>query len=217
MKKFIGTLVGAVLLFLACSPDVENHHPLQEDGSVSHLERLPLSPGNGDNPYDHRGRMYREALLLYLNAPAVATSKGPGAETGDSGTWQDLTSLLADSGLGTGAQASLLGFIETLLALQPEGYAVLYDTLVDFETGVMGCPEFTGLDKQVLLSFASLVRHAAYPSENVRTPPEVEDEDWDLSVANFMTMVQLALEPTHDEDTGSFVSSPDTGPLGQGQ
>lgn len=211
MRKLTCTIAGAALMFFACSPDAETQYYQQVASIVPPSELMPLSPENVDNPYDHVGPMFQETVSRHLNGQNAATGKGTGQEYGDSGPWQTLAALLANSGLSPDGQVGLLGFVETILTQQHEGYPILYTTIVDFETWVMDQSGLTVFDKQVILTFASLVRHATYPDVTAQTSTEVEDEDWDLSVGNAIGLIYLALEHTYDGDTSSLAPSKDTG------
>ena len=89
--------------------------------------------------------------------------------------------------------------------------------MVTYEAHSMDDPVLMDLDKQFILTFASMIRYASYPEIYEQGISGVEDEDWDLSIPNAKEVVQMVLEHTHNEDTGSLVPSPDTRPLIHGQ
>ncbi|MEH6680367.1 MAG: hypothetical protein V7724_07445 [Sediminicola sp.] len=223
MKMFICTLAGTALILFSCSTDGE-HYPHSIDNPYS-LQKVPsTAPWNNENAYDPIGRSYWEALSSSkhggmvtglgqkINGIASTSSERPNKKklspshpsnkyaiaTIDS--IQDLQSIITGSDLTLEVQDSLFDFAMDVLDIQYDGYGTLYDFIIGYEAMVAAHTTFTERDKQVILTFSSLVRHAPYPGNTTMSEDEDEedDEDWDLSVGNIMQYIQIALDGTAD-------------------
>tara|TARA_R110002020_G_scaffold113688_1_gene261521 strand:+ start:9529 stop:10119 length:591 start_codon:yes stop_codon:yes gene_type:complete len=195
---------------------MDNPYSLQTEPSTA--------PWNHDNAYDSIGRSYWERLNSFesqiagisesldqkineqVDAPSDRRDKNYGSPVNPSDKYamatidsiQDLEAIITGSDLTLEAQDSLLDFAVALLDMQDEGYGDLYDFIISYEAMVAAHTTFTERDKQVILTFSSLVRYAAYPGSTSMTEDgdEEEDEDWDLSVGNIMQYILIALDGT---------------------
>lgn len=221
MKKFTCLIAGAVMILFSCSTDETLYHDTVGTSNVLSQE-LHFSPNNNKNPYDPVGELYRRALKQYVKTgkapsqhqlemeinsllpggrlpgkrPVPATTQSHKTETVSDDSWQTLETMISDSGLSPAAQAGLLDFIETLLVIQYDGDQALHNYITGYESLVMGHPSLTEVDKQVVLTFTALVRHASYP--DMDEEPVVilteQDDDWDYSMGNIVSFMIIALE-----------------------
>ena len=76
------------------------------------------------------------------------------------------------------AKLSLIDFIHSFLLLfkQEDGYALLYDFVVQYERSVLTDPIFTETDKQIILTTTSFARHSTY--ETITESTAIIDPDW---------------------------------------
>jgi hypothetical protein len=193
MKQSVYTLTIILLLCIACSPDEQapNYQFLKE--SIPLKAHKAYSPDNNDNPYDEIGRLYREAQLVTLSGSSIDYISWQRVD------WQTFHAEIADSGLSQKARTSLLDFIHTIGKIQHEGYLFFYDSMVSYEAQIMHDTIMTDLDKQIILSFTSVIRHGNYPNMTIQATTGVEDEDWDLSIPNAFGAVQTILKHVEGE------------------
>lgn len=211
ISEYIFTTV--LLLCMACSPDQETYHrELEAMESLS--GRMLLSPENSDNPYDDLGRIYRVSYLGTNTGPAL----GKGSKRRGNGTDPRplIHTLSIGWGLSTPAQNRFRDLVDTILSVSYDNYPSFHAKMVTYEAHTMRDPILTELDKQYLLTFASMVRHASYPGTNVQSTSGIEDEDWELSIPNAMGVVPTVLEHVAGQDIDSISPSPDKGPSNPG-
>ncbi|KAB5484214.1 hypothetical protein [Flagellimonas hadalis] len=209
MKLSEYILITVLLLCMACSPDQETYEAM---GSLS--DRMLPTPENSDNPYDDVGRIYRASLPgTHTGYPLGTGSKRRGNATDPRSS---LHTLSIGWSLSTPAQARFRELVDTILSASHDGYAPFHAKMVTYEAHTMDDPILTDLDKQYLLTFASLVRHASYPETNVQGTTGIEDEDWDISIPNAMEVAPSALDPVAGQDTDPIFPSPDKGPSNPG-
>src|SRR5690606_11706083 len=98
------------------------------------------------------------------------------------------------------AQVTLKNYITVLLDFDPSDYNDLYVYIIDYEAQILEDALLTAEDKQVILSFSSIVRFTAFGDGAITTQSEDEDdddeddeEDWDISVPNIMDWLLTVL------------------------
>lgn len=187
MKQSVYTITIILLLCFACSPDEQttNYHIFEE--LKPDTTNMTLSPDNNDNPYDEIGRIYRNNQLNALPDTSF-----------DDMTWQELEGpnlqiVVKDLGVSHKVQSHIMDFVHTLGNIQHKEYAVLYHSMVSYEAQIMDDPVLTDFDKQVILSFTSIIRHASHPMATSESASEVEDEDWDISTPNSSVVIQSVM------------------------
>ncbi|MER3374052.1 MAG: hypothetical protein RIM83_05385 [Allomuricauda sp.] len=203
-------LTTVLLLCMACSHDQETYEAME---SLS--GRMLPTPENSDNPYDDLGRIYRASHLGTHTGYRLGTgSKRRGNATDPR---PSLHTLSIGWGLSTPARTRFRDLVDTILSASYNSYPSFHAKMVTYEAHSMDDPVLMDLDKQFILTFASMIRYASYPEIYEQGTSGVEDEDWELSIPNAKEVVQMVLEHIHDEDMDSLVPSQDTGPLDQGQ
>lgn len=218
MKNLIYLTIVSILLF-SCSTEEPFYHggtDVPQSASKDHH----LMPHNNNNPYDRIGLQHRETLGHYLKNTGNAGQQGSvGAQApftdknsllGKGPTkamlqsskttldvydpWQALEEMIANSGLTSAAQSSLIDFIDTVMLIRKEGYGALYDYIIGYEFLTMGHPSFTRYDKSTILTFTSLVRHGTYAHSMASTDTEGEpDDDWNNTIGNIIGYLEIAL------------------------
>ena len=211
MKKSVYALTTIILLCIACSPDEQTPSYQFLEEAVPLKEYKAFSPDNNNNPYDEMGRIYRKILLEPIPATSINETSWQGRN------WQTFHAEITDIGLSQKAQTSLLDLVDTMGKFQHEGYPFFYDSMVSYEAQIVDDTIMTDLDKQVILSIASIVRHVSYPNMNIQATTGVEDEDWDLSIPNAFGVVQTVLEHVEGQDSNSLVPLSDNKPYIQEQ
>ena len=209
MKKFAYIFLAALILCMSCDPDLETHHPMLE-ARESPSQRTLYTPGNSDNPYDHVGRTYRESMTRAF--PDIALTGILGQEGDTTNLWQLSQTLIIDFGLSTQAQTSLGALVDTMINNRYNEYSGFHDKMIAYEAKIIGKTALTDMDKQVILSFTSMIRHVNYPEPNVQGTSGVEDEDWDLSIPNAKEVVRTVLEHIEVPDSGYPVLVSSYGP-----
>lgn len=220
MKNFKCLIVCAFMMLFSCSTEETFYHDQVDAANSFSKESLPL-PVNNSNPYDWVGERYRETFEQYVKvgdyaskeqleatvnkdflednnllgkqtAPSAYQSYKEDSNTND--PWQTLQNIIANSGLTPAAQASLLDFIDAILVIQGDGYGVLYDYIIGYESLVVEDISFTERDKQVILNFTSLVRHGSYSYSTLTVTTETEpDDDWNNAIGNLIGYMEIAL------------------------
>lgn len=215
MKIFKCSMACALMILFSCSTEETFYLDQVDTTDPFSKELLPL-PNNNNNPYDWVGELYRQTFEQYMMTGnyssreqlerAVSeyflennalTGKEPVPALHQSNKMdgeQTLEGIISGSGLSPAAQANLLDFIETVLVVQDDGYGVLYGYFTGYESLVTGNLSFTERDKQVILTFTSLVRYGSYPYSTVNTATEDEpDDDWNNTVGNMIGYIEIAL------------------------
>lgn len=215
MKIFKCSMACALMILFSCSTEETFYHGQVDATDPFSKESLPL-PNNSNNPYDWVGELYRQMFEQYMKSGDYSSleqltvavngyflenntlsGKGPfpALQQGnkvDGG--QTLEGIISGSGLSPAAQANLLDFTETVMAVQDDGYGALYGYIIGYESLVTGNLSFTERDKQVILTFTSLVRYGSYPYSTVSTATEDEpDDDWNNTVGNMIGYIEIAL------------------------
>jgi len=190
---------------MACSHDQETYEAME---SLS--GHMLFSPENSDNPYDDLGRIYRTSQLGTNTGPEL----GIGSKRRGNATQPRplLHTLSIGWDLSTPAQNRFRELVDTVLSASYDSYPSFHAKMVTYEAHTMDDPVLTDLDKQYLLTFASMVRHASYPDTNVQSTSGIEDEDWELSIPNAMGVVQMVLEDIERQHTNAVVPVLDTDP-----
>lgn len=217
MKNLKYVIVCAVMLLFSCSTE-ETFYQEGIDTTNPFLEGSSSLPGNDKNPYDRVGKHYREALEQYLKTGNHAYREQLEKEINENfmgnnnlverravyhgnkmslvtdDPQQILQDIIANSGLTLIAQTSLLDFIDIILTIQDDGYGVLYNYIIGYESIVIDHTSLTERDKQVILTFSSLVRQAfySYSMENMTTGDE-PDDDWNNTIGNIIGYLEIAL------------------------
>src|SRR5690606_16637940 len=131
-------------------------------------------------------------LLEKRTSPSAYQGNKKDSDTND--PWQKLQDIIAKSGLTPTAQVSLLDFIDAILVILDDGYGVLYDYIIGYESLVSDHISFTERDKQVIQTFTSLVRHGSYSYSTLTVTTETEpDDDWDNTIGNLIGYMEIAL------------------------
>lgn len=204
MKCLFKLWLLVVILMTSCS---------SENGSFTNLyeeDQAKDAPSNPRNPYDFVGENY---LRLLQKQPLLSPS-GRDDTLKQSGTIQSVLSkqdstvysidalwdLINQSELTLPAKGTLKNYITVLLDSDPSDYNDLYVYIIDYEAQILEDALLTAEDKQVILSFSSIVRFAAFGDGAITTQSEGEDddeddeEDWDISVPNIMDWLLTVLD-----------------------
>ncbi|SFB79838.1 hypothetical protein SAMN04487891_102394 [Flagellimonas taeanensis] len=219
MKNVAYFIAGAALMLFSCSTDETLYHN-GRDVPNSLSGQLPPLPENDSNTYDLIGEIYREALDRYLKTggipnlnqlrvemaslflgharlpgkrPATPAHQINKMDIAANDPWHTLEEIIVNSHLTSGAQASLLDFIGTVLVPQYDGHDILYSYITGYESLVMEDADLTEEDKRVILTFSSLVRHNSLFTITKEGDP---DDDWDNMVANMIDFIIIAMEDT---------------------
>lgn len=205
MKNF---LVCIVLPFLVVSCSTDSEFNASEEINSIGLEESPSSkiPENQANPFDAKGKKYRELLDIYWANNGVPNSaleiskqihfvsmnlKRGGFSNKLSTTiqaeeitriindpLQHLTEIVGASSLGDEAKLVLIYFIESLIEHKEYDYEAMYDHIVSYETFVMNSPALTEKEKEFLLSVTAISRYS------MDAESKHKDRDWEISVGN---------------------------------
>lgn len=104
-----------------------------------------------------------------------------------------LDNAIAFSGLSSFGKVRMQNFTESLLHYRGEkaSYGTVYKFITDFEDSIIGNEAFTDSDQKILLTTASLCRHAFYFA-SVHKKRKPRDRDWDISVGHISLAVDFA-------------------------
>lgn len=172
------------------------------------------NPANPANSYDIAGKIHNDLLDAY---PAASFGTGTisqvshkidsisalnndllGLETNLPVSFSEIQQIIdspqlkleqaiANSGMTTAAQASLSGFMASLLLWDADEYGEIHQSIVSFEASVISEPQFTAEDKRIILTTSSIARYSLYYAK------ERKDKDWETSVGNRVGAVQGAI------------------------
>jgi|GEM_PF-2916032 len=191
MKNIISVYLLAFVSLTSCSTKNETYNDLYGEEQT-----LIITPENHKNPYDYIGAQYLKLDQedLQKNGLTNRFNSIQNKSTNSDYTIYSnntLTNLISASQLTLPARESLLGFTSTVLNLNQESYSILYTYIVNYENEVVDSNIYYTEDKRIILSFASIVRYAAYQNSFIQTQSEgdddeeeIEDEDWNISVGN---------------------------------
>lgn len=189
----------AVVLTTSCSTDNASYSNLYED------DQTLTVPKNYNNPYDFIGALYVESIKNFTSSDDIEknnTSKLFDMFSGMS--YEDdiveenpmitLTDLIAQSQLTLAAQESLLDFTLAVLNYNQGNYTNLYTFIINYETQILNSDVYNHEDKRIILSFSSIIRHAAFKNDSIQILSEGEDdEDWDTSMGNLIGWLAYVL------------------------
>jgi hypothetical protein len=205
MKNF---LVCIVLPFLVISCSTDSDFNTSEEINSIGMEESPSSkiPENQANPFDAKGKKYRELLDRYWTDNGVPNSaqeiskqihfvsmnlKSGGFSNKLNATisaeeitgimddpLQHLTEIVGTSSLSEEAKLVLIHFIKSLIEYKEYDYEAMYDHIVSYETFVMNSPALTEKEKEFLLSVTALSRYSTDEESKHK------DRDWEISVGN---------------------------------
>ncbi|SHM51665.1 hypothetical protein [Flavobacterium saccharophilum] len=174
-----------------------------------------LNPENPANVYDIAGKIHNDILDVYLsgnysyNTIAQISQKVDSIAALNSDLLNMGTSLpcnfqeiqetvndpqikleqaIANSLMTNAAKISLSNFMDSILLLETNEYAVIHQSIISFEASVISNTQFSNEDKRIILTTSSIVRHSTYYAK------ERKDKDWETSVGNRVGAVQGALE-----------------------
>lgn len=171
-------------------------------------------PFNYSNPYESMGVLHNEVLSQYMELEIppqeletialrvqLLMNQHQGAFGIFQASWIDLSAIeailenpetslediLSNSNLSSGAKNSLYDFIDTLLLMSDEEFSEIFAFITAYESDVINHVNLTAMEKEVILTVTSIVRHSIY-FEKGR-----DDGDWVTSVGNIVAAIKGAL------------------------
>ena len=205
MKNY---LLCAILSFAAisCSTEAEVDPSVTSDSNPSILHTKSQIPHNNANPFEGRGKEYFDLLTIYLDTNKVPnsasemteqikflfqnydtilyTSRSTASLTSKQVTMvlsepeKQLIAILENGSLSSEAKEELILFVKALLTQQDSEYVEQYNYIVSYETKILENKTLSAVEKESILSVASVSRYALYANSKHR------DRDWEISVAN---------------------------------
>ena len=205
MKNY---LLCAILSFatISCSTESDVDPSLTSDSNRSILHSKSQVPHNNANPFEGRGQEYFDLLTIYLDnnkVPNSATemteqiqfmfqnydtkryaSRSTASLTSKqvamvlSEPEKQLIAILESCSLRLEVKEELIHFVQALLTQQDSEYLEQYNYIVSYETKILENTTLSAVEKETILSVASVSRYALYANSKHR------DRDWEISVAN---------------------------------
>lgn len=177
-----------------------------------------LTPENPENVYDYAGKLHNDLLETYLagnyqystiaqiseQVEAIAAANSEVAllnlEPNLPADLEEIQEIInnpqakldeaiANSSMTSAAKNSLTGFMNATLLWENEAYGVIYQSIVSYESSVMGNSNLSDEDKRIILTTSSIVRYSLYYDTQ---PPH--DEDWESNVGNRVGGVSGAID-----------------------
>lgn len=217
-------LICSILLcfLISCSADSDlKKSEINNSTSVKSKTSL-LSPENKANLFDSKGKEYYDALTFYQEQNQfpnsiteitdqirfVSSQFGKGGVTSKSViSFNDtiVESIMSDpdnsmiqivqgSLLGLAAKASLINFLQGLIAQRQLEFGITCNYIVAYEDTILESNSMIEDDKETILTITSISRYSLY-SESER-----KDRDWEKSAGNKM------IQPFFSNNETSIIS-----------
>ncbi len=102
------------------------------------------------------------------------------------------TDIITGIDISISAKSSLSNFISAMFAYSNshDEYPLIYDFIIDYETGIIDSKLYSDRDKEVLLVVTSIARHSMYAKK--KRPKKNMDPDWDFLVGNIIASTEGA-------------------------
>lgn len=115
-----------------------------------------------------------------------------------------LLSMIENSALNETAKTSLYEFMQDLLNYNGDNYDFVLAQVYKYESETINNKYLTSYDRQVILSFTSLVKNShghqnALAHQANEDEDELEDQDWDISVGETVVYLDISLSESIQE------------------
>jgi hypothetical protein len=98
-----------------------------------------------------------------------------------------LNQIMVNCSMTDPAKISLSNFIESLMQQKDGEYENIYQSIISYESLVMGNTQFNNEDRRIILTVSSIARYSLFYDKKRK------DEDWDTSVGNLVGGVSGAI------------------------
>lgn len=204
MKKNILCIVFTILM-ISCSTDSESN-PSEYIDTLKEANTISVVPENKANPFDFKGSLYYNALILYREnkrAPNSITTITEqiqfisGKFNSASKTSKNLLvfddqivqsimhdpdnimiNIVQGSSLATSVKSNLTSFLQNLILHRHDEFDVICSYIISYENVVLENGVLTEDEKDTILTITSISRYSLY-SETQR-----KDRDWETSVGS---------------------------------
>jgi hypothetical protein len=205
MKNLLICSISLCFL-ISCSADSDVNTFEINDNVSSQSKILLFSPANKANPFDSKGKEYYDALIVYqkqnqfpnsiteitdqirfvssqfekgrITSRSVISFNETIVASIMSDPDNSMIQIVQSSLLVSAAKASLINFLQDLIAQRQLEFSIAYGYIVAYEDTVLESNTMSEDDKETILTVTSISRYSLY-SESER-----KDRDWEKSAGN---------------------------------